>query len=98
MPRGLRSFTKRYWMRRAQEPGADAAPPEDDEDLFVEPAELTPAGLEVAERDLALRGVPITRADAETVGTTASILTERRLAVTWLQGYDALYSEGDTNT
>jgi hypothetical protein len=32
------------------------------------------------------------------VRLTGSILTERRLAVSWLQGYDELYSEGDINT
>jgi hypothetical protein len=41
---------------------------------------------------------PITRADPDLVHATSSILTERRLAVSWLQGYDALYSEGDTST
>ena len=32
------------------------------------------------------------------VNVTSSILTERRLAVSRPQGYDALHSEGDTNT
>lgn len=64
----------------------------------VEWAELTLDGLEVAERDLAIGGEPIVRADPDLVHATSSILVERRLAVSWLQGYDALYSEGDTNT
>ena len=64
----------------------------------VEWAELSLDGLEVAERDLAIGGEPITRADPDHVHATSSILVERRLAVSWLQGYDALYSEGDTNT
>ena len=61
-------------------------------------ADLSLDGLEVAERDLAIGGEPIARADPDRVQMTASVLVERRLAISWLQGYDALYSEGDTNT
>jgi Domain of unknown function (DUF4272) len=61
-------------------------------------AELSLDGLEVADRDLAIRGEPITRADEDLVHATSSILVERRIAVSWLQGYDELYSEGDTST
>jgi hypothetical protein len=61
-------------------------------------ADLSLDGLEVAERDLAIGGEPIAGADPDRVEMTASVLVERRLAISWLQGYDALYSEGDTNT
>jgi len=64
----------------------------------VEWAQLSLEGLDVVDRDLAIGGVPITRADGDAISTTGSILTERRIAVSWLQGYDALYSEGDTST
>lgn len=64
----------------------------------VEWAPLSLEGLEVVDRDLAVGGVPIAAAGRDLVQTAESILTERRLAVSWLNGYDELYSEGDTNT
>ena len=64
----------------------------------VQWAQLSLDGLEVRDRDLAIGGLPITEADPERVQTASSILVERRLAVSWLGGYDELYSEGDTNT
>lgn len=64
----------------------------------VEWAPLSLDGLEVVDRDLAIGGLPIAAADPERVARTDSILRERRLAVSWLSGYDAVYSEGDTNT
>lgn len=54
--------------------------------------------LELVDGDLAIRGTPIARADPDLVQMVSSILTERRLATSWLLGYDALYSEGDVNT
>ena len=64
----------------------------------VEWAQLSLDGLEVIDRDLAIGGVPIAAADRDRVALTDSILRERRLAVSWLNGYEELYSEGDTNT
>lgn len=54
--------------------------------------------LDLVDGDLAVGGAPIAAADPDLVDLASSILTERRLAVSWLTGYDAAYSAGDTNT
>lgn len=59
---------------------------------------LTTSGLPLAEGDLAVDGAPLSQADAHLVQLTLSTVMERRLAVAWLRGEDALYSEGSLDT
>jgi hypothetical protein len=55
-------------------------------------------GIAVAERDLAVGGAPISRADDDLVRITASIAAERHQAIAWVQGDDPLYSSVVTST
>jgi hypothetical protein len=54
--------------------------------------------LRLLERDLELRGVPISRAPEELWRTAMSIARERQQAANWLQGQDAVYSEVTADT
>ncbi len=55
-------------------------------------------GIAVAERDLAIAGAPITRADPARVAIAASIAAERHRAINWLVGQDPSYAAVDTST
>jgi hypothetical protein len=55
-------------------------------------------GVALAESDLSICGVPITRAAADKMRTASSIAVERHKAFNWLLGYDDIYSEVDTST
>ena len=55
-------------------------------------------GIAVAERDLAVGGEPISRADEALVRITSSIAAERHHAIAWLCGDDPLYSAVVTST
>ena len=55
-------------------------------------------GIAIAERDLAIDGAPITRADDARVAIAASIALERHRAINWLGGDDPVYSAVDTST
>lgn len=56
------------------------------------------AGIPLAEGDLAVGGVPITRAKQQEIGMCHSIAMERHLAFNWLLGANPIYSEVDTST
>ncbi|MFP2926103.1 DUF4272 domain-containing protein [Pyxidicoccus sp. 3LG] len=60
------------------------------------PFDLT--GIALAKDDLAIEGVPISRADREQVSRSQSIAMERHLAINWLLGRARLYSRVDTST
>jgi len=53
-------------------------------------------GVALAKSDLAIGGVPISRASAEAVHAAASIALERHRAFNWLMGYEGTYSSVDT--
>lgn len=55
-------------------------------------------GIAIAERDLAVGGAPIARADDDLVRITSSIAAERHQAIAWLCGDDRLYSAVVTST
>ena len=55
-------------------------------------------GIPVAERDLAIKGVPIAKARFEHVRACQSIAMERHQAIEWLLGADHIYSDVDTST
>jgi hypothetical protein len=55
-------------------------------------------GIAVAERDLAVGGTPIARADDDLVRITSSIAGERHHAIAWVMGDDPLYSAVVTST
>jgi hypothetical protein len=55
-------------------------------------------GIPLAEGDLAIRGVPITRAGSDDIGLCSSIARERHHAFNWLAGVNPIYSEVDTPT
>jgi len=55
-------------------------------------------GIPVAERDLAVRNVPISRADDNAIRLCQSIAAVRHLAINWLTGQSYLYSDVDTST
>ncbi|MBS0261720.1 MAG: DUF4272 domain-containing protein [Planctomycetes bacterium] len=52
----------------------------------------------IAQRDLALGGKPIAKADPDLVSRCHSSAQERHLAINWLAGDSRLYSETDTST
>lgn len=54
--------------------------------------------LELADGDLAIDGVPISKADADSVEAAASSALERHLAINWLLDAQTPYSETDTST
>ena len=66
------------------------------EECWFGPLDLSWATL--AENDLAIQGEAISRANADAVGTVASIANERHRAANWLIGYASVYSETDVNT
>jgi hypothetical protein len=55
-------------------------------------------GIAVADRDLAVGGAPIARADDDLVRITSSIAAERHQAIAWVLGDDPLYSAVVTST
>ncbi len=55
-------------------------------------------GLELADNDLAIGGVPIAEAETASVATALSIAAERHRAFNWLRGYHATYSKVSTDT
>ena len=50
------------------------------------------------DNDLAIGDKPIASADPQIVRATASIATERHLAINWLSGYSRIYSKTDVST
>jgi hypothetical protein len=54
--------------------------------------------LEIQDNDLAIRGVRIDRVDTATMREVVSITQERRIALDWLLGFEALYSDVTTDT
>jgi hypothetical protein len=56
------------------------------------------AGIPVAEGDLAVDGLPVTKADAAALGRTGSIALERHRAANWLVGVHPVYSHVPTPT
>lgn len=70
--------------------------PEISRTAWFGPLELT--GVELAERDLSIHGLPIHRADEVAIRETSSIAMERHLAINWLCGFSSLYSETDIST
>ncbi|MGV3662845.1 MAG: DUF4272 domain-containing protein [Prosthecobacter sp.] len=60
------------------------------------PMDLSLARL--AGQDLEVQGVPLSEATEETWKTAAGIMEERRMAIHWLLGHAAVYSENDTST
>lgn len=59
---------------------------------------LTTDGIALAEGDLAIGGLPLSRAQDSSWHVAMSIARERHQAVNWLLGDGALYSEVDTST
>ncbi len=55
-------------------------------------------GFDIADNDLALGGAPIHEAGPEAQSQAASTAMERHLAVNWLAGDTAIYSETDVST
>ena len=55
-------------------------------------------GISLAEDDLAIDGVPISKAPSDRVYQCQSIVMERHQAINWLRGDQATYSEVDTST
>ncbi|HYE19224.1 MAG TPA: DUF4272 domain-containing protein [Tepidisphaeraceae bacterium] len=55
-------------------------------------------GIAMADGDLAIAGLPIAAAAADALARTSSAAMERHLAVNWLRGFSAVYSETDTST
>jgi hypothetical protein len=56
------------------------------------------SGIPVAERDLAIKGLPIAKAPVDHVSACQSIAMERHQAINWLMGADPIYSGVDTST
>jgi Domain of unknown function (DUF4272) len=54
--------------------------------------------LEIRDKDLAINGVRIDHVDKDTFRDVVSITTERRIALDWLLGFAALYSDVTTDT
>lgn len=52
----------------------------------------------ILQNDLAIGDSPIAEAEEDAVSTVQSIAMERHLAINWLNGYSAIYSETDTST
>lgn len=68
---------------------------------FVETAWFGPLsieGVELAENDLAIDGVPLSKAPVDRFQQCRSIAMERHQAINWLSGWDEIYSEVDTST
>jgi hypothetical protein len=55
-------------------------------------------GVEIVERDLAVRGTPINQLDENQLREALSITRERHQALNWLIGYEELYSKVTTDT
>jgi len=55
-------------------------------------------GIPLAENDLAIDGVPISKAPHNRFRECQSIAMERHLAINWLRGWSGIYSEVDTST
>ena len=55
-------------------------------------------GVSLAEDDLAIDGVPITKATQERFRQCQSIASERHQAINWLRGWHEIYSKVDTST
>jgi hypothetical protein len=55
-------------------------------------------GVPFAGDDLAVSGVPVSEAREADVSRTMSIAYERHLAINWLRGFHAVYSETDVST
>ena len=55
-------------------------------------------GLQLSEKDLSIRGMPLARAPEKEWRTVMSITQERHQAMNWLEGHEAIYSEVTTDT
>jgi hypothetical protein len=55
-------------------------------------------GLHLSEKDLAIQGLPISRATEQQWRTVMSITQERHQAVNWLEGQEQIYSQVTTDT
>lgn len=56
------------------------------------------SGFRIVDNDLAIRGTAIHETDEETRSMAGSLANERHLAINWLRGDSAIYSETDTST
>lgn len=56
------------------------------------------SGFDIIENDVAINGVPISKADPADVELCGSITRERHQAANWLCGENPVYSEVETNT
>lgn len=61
-------------------------------------AEVVAERLELVDGDLALQGVPLTRADPDAVSNARSLVLERHTALEWLLGQHPEYSAIETDT
>jgi len=61
-------------------------------------ADMPIADLPMIDRDLALRGKPISQASESLLSECTSIASERQQAANWLAGYEAQYSEVTCDT